>query len=189
MRLVHRIIRAAALILAVALPACSNSSGPSSTLTFRLTDAPLVDAEAILVTFSEVSVHKSGGDFMTVPFAPASASRTCDLKKLVGAQDVLGTGPMEAGHYTQIRLVISSASLYFDNASAGPACAASIAAPSGRSDPVDIPSGEVRLNREFDVPDSGATTITLDFDAEKSIRETGNGRFVMTPVIKVVSVQ
>jgi hypothetical protein len=52
---------------------------------------------------------------------------------------------------------------------------------------MDIPSGDVRLNREFDVPP--VTTVTLDFDGEHSITQTGSGRFVMTPVITVVGVQ
>jgi hypothetical protein len=47
----------------------------------------------------------------------------------------------------------------------------------------------VKLNREFDVPDTGATTILLDFDGERSIHEQGNGVFRISPVIGVVSVQ
>jgi hypothetical protein len=35
----------------------------------------------------------------------------------------------------------------------------------------------------------GTTTIVLDFDGDKSIKETGNGRFMMSPVIGVKSVQ
>jgi hypothetical protein len=54
---------------------------------------------------------------------------------------------------------------------------------------VEIPSGEVKLNRQFTVPTSGSTTMLLDFDGDRSIRETGNGRFMMTPVIAVTSVQ
>jgi uncharacterized protein DUF4382 len=183
-------------ILAAVVPVLgcggSGTSGPTNqgTLSVRLTDSPFGDARAVLVTFSEVTAHRSGeGGFSTLPFSPPSASRTCDLKRLVGAQDVLGTGPLPAGHYTQLRLVVSSATLYFDNATSGSVCAPAIAAPAGRSAPVDIPSGEVRLNREFDVTAGNVTTITLDFDGERSIRETGNGRFVVTPVIAVVSVQ
>jgi hypothetical protein len=47
----------------------------------------------------------------------------------------------------------------------------------------------VKLNRQFDVPAGGATTILLDFDGDRSIHETGNGRYMMRPVIAVVSVQ
>jgi hypothetical protein len=66
--------------------------------------------------------------------------------------------------------------------------AASITAPAGRTAPLEIPSGEVKLNREFDVTGS-TTTMLLDFDGDKSIHETRNGRFMMSPVIGVVSVQ
>ena len=64
-----------------------------------------------------------------------------------------------------------------------------MASPSGRSAPVTIPSGVVRLNREFDLTADNASTIVLDFDGDKSIHQTGNGRFMMQPVIHIVSVQ
>jgi hypothetical protein len=111
------------------------------------------------------------------------------LKKLQGAQDVLGVGALSPGHYTQIRLVVASASLYFDNQSAGPACAATIPSPAGRNAPLEVPSGEVKLNRQFELTANDAMTIVLDFDGDKSIKETGNGRYLMTPVIAIVSVE
>lgn len=153
-----------------------------------LKDSPFSDAKALLVTFSEVNVHASGGDWITVPFAGGVSSRTCDLKKLQTAQDILGVGTLAAGHYTQLRLVVSSATIYLQNASSGPACAPSIAAPSGTNAPVNIPSGEVKLNREFDLTSGGGTMILLDFDGDGSVRLTGNGRYMMTPVIGIVSV-
>jgi hypothetical protein len=54
---------------------------------------------------------------------------------------------------------------------------------------VEIPSGDIRLNREFDVTMMTATTILLDFDGDQSVTQTGNGQYRMTPVITVVSVQ
>ena len=191
MRMISRLSLVFLVMLAVACNDDNNNgTGASGTVTIRMQDSPFSEAQAVLVTFSEVSIHKSGeGGFTRVPFSPESASRTCDLKKLVGATDVLGTGALSAGHYTQIRLTITSASLYFDNAADGPACAASVTAPAGRSASIRVPSGEVKLNREFDVNGSNVTTITLDFDGDQSIREMGNGSFVMQPVIAVVSVQ
>jgi hypothetical protein len=106
----------------------------------------------------------------------------------MAAQDVLGTGPMPPGHYTQLRLEVASAILYFDQASSGSPCATTIAAPAGRSAPVEIPSGDIRLNREFDVTSTTATTILLDFDGDQSVTQTGNGEYRMNPVITVVSV-
>jgi hypothetical protein len=155
-----------------------------------LKDSPFSDAKALLVTFSEVSAHVSGsGGFTPLPFSGGATTRTCDLKKLSTAQDVLGAGTLAAGHYTQIRLVVTSAALYFDNASAGAACAASIAAPAGRSAEVGVSSGDIKLNREFDVTSAGATTILVDFDGDQSVRLQGNGQYSMSPVISIVSVQ
>ena len=175
----------------------SNGNG---TLAINITDSPFSDAKALLVTFSEVNAHSADGDsWHTIPFTSGN-SRTCDLKKLQGPTDVLGVGSLPAGHYTQIRLVVSSAKIYFDNPSSGPACAASIAEPSGKNAPVDVPSGEVKLNREFTIT-SGATTMLLDFNGDQSVKATGGGngngngngnsstKYIMTPVISIVSVQ
>ena len=165
-----------------------DGSGAAGRATIMLQDSPFSDAKSVLVTFSEVSVHLCGGDFVTLPFVSGGSSRTCDLKKLVGAQDVLGTGPLSPGHYTQIRLVVSSAVIYFDQASTGTPCAGTIAAPAGGSAPVDVPSGDLKLNREFDLT-TAQTTITLDFDGDRSIKQTGNGKYMMNPVVSVVSVK
>jgi hypothetical protein len=181
----------------------SNGGGSTSpgtgSLAINITDSPFSDAKALLVTFSEVTVHRTDGDsWQTVPFASGGSSRTCDLKKLQGQTDVLGVGPLAAGHYTQIRLVVSRANIYFDNASSGPACAPTIAPPSGKDAPVDVPSGEVKLNHEFTITGS-ASTMLIDFDGDRSIKQTGsdngngkgnsNTKYMMTPVIRIVSVQ
>jgi hypothetical protein len=183
-----------AAAVAVATYACGGPASPSGsgTLNLRITDSPYSDAKAVLVTFSEVSAQvgteESGRTNLT--FANGATTRTCDLKKLENAQDVLGVGPLAAGHYTMVRLVVSSATLYFDNASTGDACAATMTPPDGDKASMTIPSGEVKLNREFDVVAGGATTILLDFDGDRSIAALGNGGgYRMTPVINVVSVQ
>lgn len=190
-----RIIAVLSILVAAIAVGCGGDSvtSPSGSgrLSLMIKDSPYSDAKAVLVTFSEVTAHRDGeGGFSKLPFGDATAaSRTCDLKKLVDRQDLLGVGTLPAGHYTMVRLVVSSATLYFDNASDGPACAATISAPAGRSAALEIPSGEVKLNRQFEVGDSGATSMLIDFDGERSITETGNGRFRMTPVIGIVSVQ
>ncbi len=169
----------------------SPSTGTSS-LNIMLKDSPYSDAKSLLVTFSDVSVHKSDqtdGQWTKLPFSGGATSRTCDLKKLQDAQDILGTGALTAGHYTQVRVTVTSAKLYFDNAASGAACATTITEPAGQNATIDVPSGEVKLNREFDVSSTGATTMLLDFDGDQSVRSTGNGRYSMTPVIAVVSVQ
>ena len=187
-----RFVIAVACALSLGCGSDTGPSGTSGTMRMMLTDSPFTDAKSLLITFSEVDAHKSDateGSWSKLPFAGGGTTRTCDLKKLQTAQDVLGTGPLLTGHYTQVRLVVSSAVIYFDNATTGDACAASIAAPTGRSADVTIPSGEVKLNREFDVSSGAPTTMLLDFDGDKSVRETGNGQYMMSPVIAVLSVQ
>ena len=193
-----RLVTALAVVVVLVAAGCGSSpTSPSSTggnPRVMLTDSPFSDAKSLLVTFSEVSVHRSDqpdndSGWTTLPFANNATSRTCDVKKLQSAQDILGTGSLAAGHYTQVRLTVSSATLFFENAAGGNACETTIAAPGGRSADLEIPSGVVKLNREFDVSSSGATTMLLDFNGDGSVRQTGNGRYMMSPVIAVVSVQ
>jgi hypothetical protein len=61
--------------------------------------------------------------------------------------------------------------------------------PAGLIGTVEVPSGEVKLNREFTIPEGGATKILIDFDGDRSVRAMGNGRFSMTPVIAIMSVE
>lgn len=171
-------------------------------LTIGIKDSPFSDAKAVLVTFKEVSVHRAGAGWETVAFTGGAAERTCDLKQLQAATDVLGVATLPAGHYTEIRLTVERAALYFENAAATGPCVGSITAPAGASAPLKIPSGTVKLNRQFTVAAGGATTMLLDFDGDRSIKRTGGGNgngnggggaataaYTMTPVIAVVSVQ
>jgi hypothetical protein len=188
----NRLLGIVVTAIALGAAACGNSpSGPSgsATLTVKVTDSPFTDAKAVFVTFSAVEAHRTDIDFTAVPFAGSATSRTCDLKKLENsAEDVLGTTSLTPGDYTQVRLTVSSATLYFDNPSNGPACAPTLQAPAGTSAAVTIPSGIVRLNRPFTVPAGGVTTMLLDVDGNGSIQANANG-YTMNPVIAVVSVQ
>ena len=183
---------ACAAALALGAAACSDSpSSPSlsgGNFNLRMRDTPFTDAKAVLVTFSSVRAHRSDSDWTVVPFINAATTRTCDLKKLETSEDVLGSAGLPTGHYTQVRLVVQSATLFFDNASTGSACATAITPPAGASAPVEIPSGEVKLNREFDITSSSSMTMLIDFDGNQSIHLTGNGRYMMSPVISNRSV-
>ena len=182
-----RTVIAAVSLLVVA---CGGSpTGPTNsaaTLNVRITDTPFEDAKAVLVTFSGVSVHLANDEgWTTIPFVEGT-SRTCDLKKLEVETDLLVVAMLEEGHYTQIRLTTASAELYFDPVIDHDTCAPEIDL-GVESTPLEISSGQVILNRPFDLTDD--TTITLDFDGNRSIREAPPGSFRMTPVISVVSVQ
>jgi len=183
---------ALAAALAIGAAACSNApSSPSSVgggnFNLQLKDSPFTDAKAVFVTFSSVRVHRTDSDWTDLAFANSATSRTCDLKKLETANDVLGAASLPAGHYTQVRLVVQSATVYFDNASSGAACAPTLTAPAGASAALDIPSGEVKLNREFDGTATSTMNMLIDFDGNQSIHQTGSGKYTMSPVISIVS--
>ena len=177
-------------------PAPSPSPAGTGRLTVKITDTPFSDAKAVLVTFTHVSVHRTGGSWETLAFQ-SGGTLTCDLKQLQNlSQDVLAAaGGLTAGTYTQIRLVVDRAAIYFENAAGTGPCAPSITEPLGKMATLKIPSGEVKLNRNFTIADGGTTTILLDFDGDKSIKQTAKGKgsdpgtYQMNPVLRVVSVQ
>ena len=164
------------------------SGGGAGSFNVRITDSPYGSAKAVLVTFSDVSVHRDG-NWTKLPFLSGS-SRTCDLKKLQNSQqDLLGGGTIPPGTYTMIRLVVQSATMYFDNsASSATPCDSKIDPPGGASSPLTIPSGEVKLNGSFNLTSTAATTVLLDFDGESSIIQNGSN-YTMQPVVRIVSIQ
>ncbi len=186
-------------VAAFAVACSSTPSTPSgaSTVSVSLTDSPFTDAKALLVTFNDVSVHTSGGGWASLPFEGGATTRTCDIKRLAGgAQDVLGTAALAAGHYTQIRLNVASAQVYFTatTTDTAPCVAGSTMMLSDSTDagtPVTVSSGQLILNRPFDVASTGTTPtqILLDFNGDGSMMQTGMGMYRMTPVITVVGVQ
>ena len=67
------------------------------------------------------------------------------------------------------------AAIYFDSGPSGGAACSAIAPATGDVYPVEISSGEIKLNRQFTLEEGSNMVITLDFDGDKSIRENGNG--------------
>jgi hypothetical protein len=48
-----------------------------------------------------------------------------------------------------------------------------------------VPSGELKFVRPFDVIAGVTTDVKLDFDAQKSVNVTGNGKVMVKPVVKL----
>jgi len=158
--------------------------------TLAMTDSPFSDADAVLVSFEGVSIHRSEGDGWET--LDIGGTRVCDLKKLQGPTDILGVAELPTGHYTQIRLTVAQATIYFGSGpSTGDACSA-VAPTGGQSYAVKIPSGQVKLNHQFTLDVGTNTMMVLDFDGDKSITQQGGGNgkisYSMKPVIGVVSV-
>ncbi len=155
------------------LSGCVQQEG-TGTLVLQITDAPgdLNISEA-LVTMSQVRVHFAGidengtsGEWITI----VNESQTFDLIALVDVTELFGTANLSAGWYTQIRLNVDEALVTID----------------GIQYDLEIPSKTVKLIKPFKIDANQTTTLTLDFDVQKSIRETGSGKYIMRPRIKVI---
>ena len=160
------------------------ATGPG-TLGVSLTDAPACGFDKVYVTVVKVRVHQSSSAADTdagwtdITLSPA---RKIDLLSLNnGALFNLGETPLEAGHYTQLRLVLDP------NTGAG---LANSVVPTGGVEtalitPSAVQSG-IKLVNQFDVAAGERVDLLLDFDACKSVVKRGNGSYALKPVIKVI---
>jgi Domain of unknown function (DUF4382)/Carboxypeptidase regulatory-like domain len=163
---------AAALLCSFGLIGCGSAGGSGSstgTMSVRMADAPL-DADQVNVTIASVSASGPGG-WHTL----RNTATTVDLKTLVVNDMDLAGGQLPAGHYNQLRLVVTKAEIV----------------KGGATYPVTIPSGMqtgIKLNINADVPPNAVTQILLDFNAAQSIHATppGSTNYKLQPVIPAV---
>ena len=164
------------LIAAVVAAGCSSSSDPAAQgqIRMNLVDAPgAFDAVNIVVT--RVDVHRAGADSASGWIVVRQDSAQYDLLELRnGVSAVLGNASLDAGQYTQIRLLLGAGSHVMIG---------------GVRYELVISSGYetgVKLNHPFTISSSATTELTLDFDAEASVRLQGL-IYRLTPVIRVVA--
>jgi hypothetical protein len=168
------------LVLALVMFGCSNSDNPADTsssqgeIRISLVDSP-AGFDAVNIVVTEVSIHRANADSLSGWSVIDSTTRTFDLLKLRnGASGLLGAKRLDAGKYTQIRLKIGAGS----NVVAG-----------GVSMPLEVPGGlqsGLKLNHNFDIVANTTYELTLDFDASRSLRLTGN-QYRLSPVIRVAA--
>jgi hypothetical protein len=184
------------LLLTVAVAGCGSDGGGGTqpgTLGVAMTDAPACGYDKVNVTVSKVRVHQSDNasenaagwtDIALNPARKINLLNLNDPTQLNLALESLGETPLEAGHYTQLRLVLvpNSVSSPFANSivlSVQPNNEIALDTPSG------MQSG-IKLIHQFNVESGQRVDLLLDFDACKSIVKRGNGTYALKPVIKVI---
>ncbi len=157
-------------------------SSDSGEVSVSVTDAkPMLPpgTEKVLITFDNVSVHKSTeitpeGEEEWTSLPLAHSPYTIDLLEFADGKTTSLVPPvkLETGHYTQIRIGVTSATIVI----------------SGVAYAVTIPSGNLKTDKEFDfvVTGGGAVHLTVDFDLSQSIVVTGSGEFKLKPVLHIV---
>ena len=184
------------LLLTVFVAGCGSDGGGSTqpgTLGVSMTDAPACGFDEVNVTVSKVRVHQSSSvddnaagwtDITLTPARKINLLNLNDPTQPNFALESLGETPLEAGHYTQLRLVLvpNSGSSPFANSvvlSAQPNNEIALKTPSA------VQSG-IKLIHQFTVGSGQRVDLLLDFDACKSIVQTGNGTYKLKPLIKVI---
>lgn len=161
------------------------SSGGTGSMRFALTDAPACGYDHVYVTIERVRVHRNAdageGDtgWHDLTLNPA---RRVDLLTLQnGVAENLGTLPLPAGSYSQVRLVLAA------NDNAAPIENSLVPTGGGNEIALKTPSGQqsgVKLNVQASVAAGGLADVVFDFDACKSIVKAGNsGQYLLKPVI------
>ena len=191
-----KVLRWAALAAgSAALVACggggSDAGSPvaaAGSLRVALTDAPRCrvgndDLAQVNVTVERVRVHPSMDDdpassrWVDIPIIPAKKINLLDLTN--GRLEELGTTPLAAGTYSQVRLVLSP------NGGGTPANSVVLAGQTVEI-PLRTPSAAqsgLKIVRPFTVAPNALVDLVIDFDACRSIVALGNGGFLLKPVL------
>ncbi|MGV6946367.1 DUF4382 domain-containing protein [Sphingobacterium kyonggiense] len=161
---------------AFAFVSCSNDDGMSSQgktpLTLKMTDAPGY-YDQIFLNIDHIEILTSGGkEIIDLDEHPFDI-----LEYRLGKDTVLAHHDVPSGRIQEIRLVLEDDGneVIID----------------GVRHPLTTPSGQssgVKLKVQDDLIPNVAYTLLLDFDASKSIHQTGNGKYMLKPVIRAVPV-
>jgi hypothetical protein len=167
----------------------------TGTLTINLTDQP-ASYDQVYITFSEISVHLGEDqDVTTAQEDDADADQDdnnwiivsteeqgFDLLALQdGKFDLLASANLPAGIYSQIRLKI------VEGDAQNPKTYVQIGE---QKFPLTIPSGTssgLKLTHPFKVEAGAQTVLYLDFDAARSVHQTGNDQYKLKPTIAILS--
>ncbi|MBD3749756.1 MAG: DUF4382 domain-containing protein [Sphingobacteriales bacterium] len=158
------------LVLGLSFAACNKNNAPegSTKMNIKMTDSP-GNYDAIILNVKEVNVITSGGQATL----PVNAGAFDILQYRDGKDTLVASDIVPSGTLQEIRLVLE---------------------PTGNKVIVDgvshdliTPSGQesgVKVKIQSEVVQGVAYTLLLDFDAAKSIVKTGNGGYILKPVIR-----
>lgn len=124
------------------------------------------------MTFDLIAVHPAdagnASDWQTVNLT----QRTVDLAAVQDVPQLLGNATLQAGTYTQLRIVVQSAQGVMTN---------------GTQVNFTVPSGELMTADAFNVSVGQTTSLTVDIDLARSIVDAGNV-WLFTPVLGSVQI-
>lgn len=165
-------------LLGSALTACGgggDSASDSATFSLSVTDAPVDDAQQVVVTFTAVTLKPADGEAMTITLDTPQSINLLDYQNgqsVTLVQDAAVT----AGDYAWIRLTLDESNTYIVDSLGG-------------QHSLTIPSGAqtgLKLNNSFTLAADEELAYTIDFDLRKSVHLTGSGSYIMRPTLRMV---
>lgn len=160
-------------IFLLGLGSCNDDSvgSENATVNVRLTDGP-ADYDAVNIDIQSIEIN-SDGQWVPLNFPNPGVYNLLNFKN--GADVVLGQAILPAGSVSQMRMVLGpNNSLVKD----------------GIIYPLQTPSAQqsgLKFNWNQTLTANGAYTVWIDFDAGRSIVTTGNGSYILKPVIRAFS--
>ncbi|RBL92576.1 DUF4382 domain-containing protein [Chitinophaga flava] len=160
--------------LALLFSACNkNDSGGNGNakLTVYLTDAP-ANYDAVNIDVQDVLVNASAGDngWQSIHLLRPGVYNLLNFRN--GIDTVLASSGLPAGKISQIRLVLGSKNSVVVN---------------GAAYPLETPSAQqsgLKLNVQATLTAGVEYRLWIDFDANRSVVTTGNGKYILKPVIR-----
>ncbi len=149
----------------------TNPPAEQTSFSMRMTDAP-GDYDAVLVDVIGAEVNSDVNGWVALNVKPG----IYNLMNLTNGKDTLiADGQVAVGIVSQIRLILgTNNSVIVKNVSY----------------PLTTPSAQqsgLKLQVHAELLSGIAYTMLLDFDADKSIVETGSGKYMLKPVLRVVT--
>ncbi len=155
-------------------PQTGNGSG-RGTLKLYLVDS-VNGMDSVVIAVSRVEVHKVGSDSTSGWLTLNDSLRYFNLLDLTnGAKAVLGNSELDAGEYTQIRLILTDSCYVVDS--------------NGIKHYLTVPSGTqtgIKLIHNFTITEGNIYELYLDFNVNRSIIITGHGSYMLKPTINVI---
>ncbi|MFC3152843.1 DUF4382 domain-containing protein [Litoribrevibacter euphylliae] len=155
----------------------STSSG-NGTFTLSITDAPVDNADSVVVEFTGVEVKPAEGEAISFTFdSPMSIDLLAQQNG--NSAELVSDETLSAGSYNWIRLAVNAEE---------DGVMDSYIEISGTQFELDIPSGSqtgLKLNSGFTITASGNADYTIDFDLRKSV-VLASGDYKLRPSLRLV---
>lgn len=169
-----------ASLMTTALAACggggggSASVGGSGTFSLSVTDAPVDDATAVVVTFTAVTLKPADGDAITITLDTPQSINLLDYQNGQSVS-LLQDESVTAGDYAWIRLTLDESNTYIRDSTGDHLLTIPSSAQTG-----------LKLNNSFTLSNDEDLAYTIDFNLRKSVHLTGSGSYIMRPTLRIV---